>query len=211
MRNRASTRGAGFTLVELLIALALLALVVAKVTYLADSAFQYSRQTSSSMVLDEKAEILMDKIVYSLMGSDRDDLIPITESPLHASSLTYRISFGMENGEVVWGAPETIGLEDGRCLVWSETPDGAAARRVVWTNLVRPLLEGEQINGVDDNANGLIDETGLNFAIDGSTVVIRMTLTSESGEELAVTRTVEAAAACRNLLEKRNGIDIQYL
>ncbi len=42
--------------------------------------------------------------------------------------------------------------------------------------------QGELDNGVDDNGNGLIDETGLAFAFDGDVCTILLVMASTNGE-----------------------------
>ena len=68
----------------------------------------------------------------------------------------------------------------------------------MWCKVVRPFLEGEQMNGVDDNGNGLIDEKGLVFTLDGSRVTVRLTLERKSETGELITRTVETMITCRN-------------
>jgi hypothetical protein len=81
-------------------------------------------------------------------------------------------------------------------VTWFENPGAPQERRVVWSNLVRDLLEGEEVNGIDDNANGLIDEDGLSFTVDGSRITVRLSLgTTGRGEE---TKSVETTISCRN-------------
>jgi hypothetical protein len=65
-------------------------------------------------------------------------------------------------------------------------------------NWVRELLEGELPNGLDDNGNGLIDESGLSFEIDGDTITIRLTLERFDAEGTLITRTVETAVTLKN-------------
>ena len=85
------------------------------------------------------------------------------------------VSKKVENGAVVWGDPEEISGANAQ-VVWSQNPGDPDERRVVWSNVVRPFLEGEIQNGTDDNQNGLIDEKGLNFTLQGNRVTIRLTL-----------------------------------
>jgi hypothetical protein len=63
---------------------------------------------------------------------------------------------------------------------------------------VRDFLEGELPNGVDDNRNGLIDESGLTFVIESGVVRVLLTLEREGrgGESLTYTR--ESVVHCRN-------------
>ena len=83
-------------------------------------------------------------------------------------------------------------------VVWSEDPGSARERRIVWSDWARRLLAGELPNGRDDNDNGLIDEQGLSFDLDGNSIVIRLTLERSGADGVLVARTLEARVTCRN-------------
>lgn len=201
-----SSRRAGLTLIELVVALVLVGLITAKAAFVVEQSLEFSRSSRSSIVLEEAAEGVLDRIALSLMGADRESLMPLLDSPLDSSEIAFRVSLGMEDGEVVWGGAEHISLEDQRAVTWRQEDDVLGDRRAVWTNLARPFLEGELPNGLDDNGNGLIDESGLSFTIDDRTVVVRLSLADGRGDAVRLTRTVEATVTCRNFLDRRNGI-----
>jgi hypothetical protein len=131
------------------------------------------------------------------MGANRETLFPDPDSPNHDSRVWYEVSLGVEDGEVVWGDPEEISGA-GSQVVWSQNPGQADERRVVWSNVVRPFLEGEIQNGQDDNQNGLIDENGLNFTLQGNRVTIRLTLERAQPDGGAHTQSVETSVTLRN-------------
>lgn len=194
MRARANS---GWTTIEVLIASVLAVVVVGKVALVMDSSFDASAEQSADMFLDDKTEQVLDQIALAIMGSDRGTLLP-TIDDVHSSGIKYKFSMGLEGGEVVWSDQEEIELEGAADVVWKANPDKDDERRAVWTGLVRPLLEGEIPNGVDDNGNGLIDENGLSFVLDGDSVLIRLTLEREDTDGRIVNRTVEARVTCRN-------------
>ena len=97
----------------------------------------------------------------------------------------------------MWSDPEEIRL-DGSAVEWRENPGTADERRVTWTTLVSPLLSGETINGVDDNGNGLVDEEGLSFVLDGDSVRIRLTIRRPEVDGRTVEQTVESVVCIRN-------------
>jgi len=192
-------RRAGFTLIELMIAVSLLVLVVLNLTMALNAAVRTSDREATETALEDQAQIVLDRVGYAIMGCARDTLIPDAEPPLYSSDLRYQVHVGVEDGEVVWGDPERIwhvGGEDQ--VIWSQNPDEPQERRVVWSNLIRPLLEGEIINGIDDNGNGLIDESGLTFTMDRDSVTIRISLLREVEGGESITRTVETTVTCRN-------------
>ncbi|MCE9596323.1 MAG: prepilin-type N-terminal cleavage/methylation domain-containing protein [Planctomycetes bacterium] len=195
-----TTRGrAGFTLIEAMIAIALVAVVLVKVGMLAKMRSDTSAHENTELVIDDQARRVLEQISYAVMGASRERLIPDPESPIYSSELRFEVSLGLQDGKVVWGDAQWVGLDKGdNQVAWRERPDAPDERHVVWCKVVRPFLEGELMNGVDDNGNGLIDEKGLVFTLEGSKVTVRLTLErkSESGE--IITHTVETMVTCRN-------------
>jgi hypothetical protein len=59
-------------------------------------------------------------------------------------------------------------------------------------------LQGETANGLDDNANGLIDEGGLCFTFDGTSVIVRLTLRVRSSTGSMLTHTGQEQVFFRN-------------
>jgi hypothetical protein len=187
---------AGWTLIEMVLASVLATAVMAKGVFVLSSALSVAGDQTASMHYEDQARLVVDRIALAVMGSDRGTLFPQIEE-IHTNSLRYTFSLGLEDGEVVWSDPEEIRL-DGAAIEWRENPGAAEERRVTWTNLVSPLLEGEEINGVDDNGNGLIDEDGLSFVLDGDRVIIRLTLRRPEIAGGTVEESVESIVTCRN-------------
>lgn len=199
MSRRPGGPCAGFTLIEAAIALALLVVVLAKLTMMMNSAARSSDVETKSTALDDQARIVLDKVAFAIAGASRESLIPDPESPLYSSELRYELSLGVQDGEVVWTEPEAIRMSnEGGQVIWSQNPGAADERRVVWCNIARPLLEGELPNGQDDNGNGLVDENGLTFVVRDDLVEIRLTLERTDSQGVTYTHTVETAVTCRN-------------
>ena len=197
MRLPRSAR-AGWTLIEVLLAGLLVTGVMTKAAFVVNAALSLAGDETASMHYEDQARAVIDRIALAVMGSDRETLIPQIEE-MHTNSIRYSFSLGLEDGEVVWSAPEEIRLGDsGSSVQWTENPGAAEERRAVWTNLVSPLLEGEAVNGVDDNGNGLIDEDGLSFVLEGERIVIRLTLRRPEVDGRMIEQTVESVVYCRN-------------
>ncbi len=199
MRNMGNK--SGLTVIEMMIVLSLLTIVGIKIFMVVQTAGKAQAEGTTSIVLDDQARRVLDRIAYAIMGSTRETLFPDPESPVFSASLEYEVSLGLDaSGEVVWGDPEKIELSEPQTqVIWRENPDEAEERRVVWCNTVSPFLEGETPgNGLDDNGNGLIDEEGLCFSLDGDRVTIRLTLQKTNKDGTRVTHTVETVATCRN-------------
>jgi prepilin-type N-terminal cleavage/methylation domain-containing protein len=191
------SRRAGFTLIEALFALALVGIVVVKITMVLDSAADASSHESSAMTLEDQARRVLDQVAYKVMGADRNALFPDPESPNFSTEVEFQASFGMDAGEEVFGPLEWIGSED-RSLVWKENPALPEERRVRWCNLVREFFAGEVENGADDNGNGLIDESGLSFTLRGNAVTIRLCLERPRREGSPLMQYVETVVTVRN-------------
>ncbi len=192
-------RRAGLTLVELSIVLALLGILAFKIWLVMSSASETAARQTADTYVEDQARVVMDRLVMAVRGSDRESLNPF-DTPLYTTNLRYRISLGVdENGQVVWNDPEEVLLDpNGRQVAWRVNPDVPEERKVVWTNLVRPFLGGELPNATDDNGNGLTDEEGLIFIIEGNSVLIRLTLSRQGDNGEASSFTMESRVTCRN-------------
>jgi len=130
--------------------------------------------------------------------------------------VVYRVPVGVVGTTPVWSVPMLITLE----YEVSEVNDGidndgdglvdegqvvlvrdVGAPNAVRTVLVRgvsELLQGEQANGADDNANGVVDERGFNIRRVGDLVSVRLSVEGvDDGGNLTV-RTVETSFKVRN-------------
>lgn len=190
----------GMTLLEVLLALTLLAIVAVKAQGTLQAVGGSINEETQEVALEDKARSLLRRIGYEIMGSNRSSLIPDAEAPMSTDDLFYRVNLGIQEGEVVWSDMEEVALEEERGQVfWSENPGEADERRVIWSSLVSPYLEGEIPNGMDDNGNGLIDEKGLSFVVQKNSVTIRLTLEKFTDGGESIIQTVETTVTCRNL------------
>jgi prepilin-type N-terminal cleavage/methylation domain-containing protein len=193
-------RRAGFTIIEVSIAIVLLVIISIKITMLLEMAAEAESTDSADIALEDQARRTLDQIAFAVMGANRETLFPDPESPTFSEEVQYEVSLGVQGGVVVWGDPERIGVNaiDESQVVWIENPETAEERRVVWCNVVRPFLEGEELNGVDDNNNGIIDEKGLNFTLQGNMVWIRLSLERVKSTGEVVTKTIDTRVTLRN-------------
>ncbi|MFN0206957.1 MAG: hypothetical protein ACKVS6_11700 [Planctomycetota bacterium] len=150
-------------------------------------------------VVDEQADLSMDRITRAIMSSSETDLNPIKKAPLNTPTLEYQTCLGYQDGQPVWGDKERIKyVEEQGSIIWSQNWDMPEARTVVWTNWVPTSLEGESPNGLDDNGNGLVDEQGLSFDSVGPKVNIRMTLKRTDPHGRVYKATLNNTVTCRN-------------
>jgi prepilin-type N-terminal cleavage/methylation domain-containing protein len=199
MKMHAARRRSGFTLLELMITVSLLSLVMLNVwMVLRESSAAYSART-----VDYDAEVqaqrTLDRISEALLGASKDTIEVPKQSPLYADWLRFEINVGYENGAPVFGNEQEIRLEaPAQEVVWRERPDEEDERRVVWSRFVRQFLEGEVPNGIDDNGNGVVDEKGLAFDLDGDMVIVRLTIERPGPDGTLITKTLKSQVTCRN-------------
>ena len=197
-RAKVGSKTGGWTFIEVMLAAVFVTAVMAKAAFVTRTALGLANDDSAAMHYEDQARRVMDRIALAVMGSDRETLLPQIEA-ISSDSLRYSFSLGLEDGEVVWSDPEEIRLGDGQTTVeWYENPGAAEERKAVWTSAVSPLLKGELVNGLDDNGNGLIDETGLSFVLEGNRVVIRLTLRRPEVEGRTIEQEVVRIVTCRN-------------
>ena len=200
-RSRHTARR-GMTVLEVMLAIALLAVVTTKIVGVLNTATENNKLDTARLELETKANHVLRQLGFAIMGSHPDSLVPNVGNGLSSTSVRYQISLGITDGKPVWSAPEEIALlEPTREVFWTDTPEAAEQRRVVWSRLVAPYLEGELPNGVDDNGNGLIDEKGLAISIAGKTVEMHLTLERVMDDGTVLTETVSTKVACRNLVD----------
>lgn len=194
--SRRTSRSA-FTVIELVISIALLAIVIVKLTIVMNEASNSQRRETASMRLEDNVRRVLDRISYAVLGADRETLFPNGQQPDENDWIEYRASLGVEDGSIVWTDPEKIAL-DGNQVYWAVNEGDPEERRVVWCSAVRALLESEFPNGLDDNVNGLTDEGGLSFTLQGDSLTIRLTLEQEAKDGPPLTESAETTVTCRN-------------
>ena len=198
MRRALHRTRAGFTLLEVVISIGLVALVVTNIVMAMDSSTKAYRAGASRIEVEDQARRTLDRIALAVMGASREGLAPGQETPLDTDSLTYQLNLGYQDGEVVWSDPERIRRDEQAQVTWSKNPGIPGEQRVVWTKWVRDFTAGEVFNGIDDNGNGLIDEKGLSFTIQDDLVTIRLTLEKADPDGNAVTVPLETQVDVRN-------------
>jgi len=204
------SRRTGFTLIEVMIALVIFGLITLNLSMVAKASSAAYGTGVFSSVLEDQADLTMDRLSLALMSSSAKQLQPIPPVPNSTPTINFQESLGVQEGQIVLGDPEQIefvpGVDGGPGqIVWRENPGAPNERSAVWTSWV-PLLQGneknpdkaELANGVDDNGNGLVDEKGLAFEPQGAKVGIFLTLerTNSQGQKFVKTR--QTVVTCRN-------------
>lgn len=199
--RRTGSRRAGFTMIEMMVAVTLLGIVVANVyMVLGDSSKAFSAQ-ATVFETEAQARRTLDRIALLVIGAERSTLFQTPAAPSSTPELYFQTSGGMQDGAMTVGDPQRVSLTavDGHHEVtWEENPGAENERHSVLTRFAAEFMEGETLNGVDDNGNGLIDEKGLTFVIEGNSVLVLLTIAQRAPDGRWVTRTLEARVTCRN-------------
>lgn len=200
MRTVPPTKTSGFTLIEMAVALVLLVVVVGNVyTMLRQSSKSLGSQNAAFDV-DQQCRRTMDRIAMAIIGAKESELqVPVAQ-PGFTNYLRYKESLGMQNGVMAESALQQIAYTnvDGGEVTWFENPGDPDQKRIIFSHNVPPLLEKELSNGVDDNQNGIVDETGLAFVKNGKSITIYLTIrrTFPNGE--TIERQLNETVTCRN-------------
>jgi len=199
MKCMRASRRAGFTVVEVMIALTILALISVNISMvIRTSTAAYGAGVFQS-VLEDQAFQAMDRISIAIMSSSATTTDSVPQAPLSTSSVDYSTVLGYQDGHLVSSDPERIEqLANGGLIQWTKNPGGPNVNSVIWASGVPSILEGETVNGIDDNGNGLIDESGLAFNAVGSKVTIQLTLQRKDQEQKQHQKTLKSVVTCRN-------------
>ena len=190
----------GFTVIEVLVAVALSGLILGNVlTVLADTRERMAIQEVAKDV-DAEARRSLDRIAVQIMGAVRQQLYTQVSAPLSADSITYTSVVGVQNGEPVISPLQRIAMttEPTSSVSWYQNPGDAQEKHIIWTRDLRSYCQGEVPNGVDDNHNGLVDEKGLSFEVDGPMVRITLTIERPGPDGKPVVKALETRVTCRN-------------
>jgi len=190
----------GFTVVEIAVAVALAGLILGNVLMvLADTRERLAIQDVAKDV-DAEARRALDRIALQIQGAVRQQLYTQVSAPLSADSINYTSVVGVQDGEPVISPLQRIAMsaEPGSAVSWYQNPGSEQEKRIVWTRDLRSFCEGELPNGIDDNGNGLIDEKGLSFEVDGPMVRIALTIERPGPDGKPVVKALETRVTCRN-------------
>lgn len=198
-------RAAGFTLVEVLIAGGLVAVVLALAVGGTARAYAVHRGTIGRLDAERRADSALSRVLDRITDCGLSSIAEDLTASGGSSTVTFRRAEGWSAGAVVLG-PQIVltmaadpkdpvngadddrdGVVDNRVL----TMQVGTAQPTVLVRNVRPLLAGETADGDDDNGNGLIDEPGFCVSADGEAVTVRLTLsrTGRDGNLVTVTAT----------------------
>ncbi|MEZ6016361.1 MAG: prepilin-type N-terminal cleavage/methylation domain-containing protein [Planctomycetota bacterium] len=198
---------AGFTLIEVLIAISILALISINIVLVSKTGTAAARTGALLSTLNGELDLTMERMELALMAAHSDEVQSVNAFPLYSNRVDFAIDIGVDNGSVVLGDPERIqwaqlNERDG-AVSWLRNPDDVEAERAVtWSRAVPTVFDGETAgNGEDDNANGLLDEGGLAFTLPAENqdmLEIHLTVERTDKDGKRVPRSRRVRVTCRN-------------
>jgi len=212
----ASFKRAGFTFVEMMIALVILTIIAGTIAVVSKTGTGTFRSSVANETVNSKLRRAIQRIAKDLSGSSTATLVPAPFAPLGSSSLTFQQAVGYESGAAVWGpnvqfqfeyAPLELdndidddgnGLVDEGILVRIENPGAANESRTLICTGVSEYGLDEIPNGIDDNGDGFIDERGVAFALDGDALTVRITIEHMGSEQEVLQQSSETTVLLRN-------------
>jgi len=188
----------GFTLIEVLIAVSLLALVLGSLGLANSSSRRAYRTGAVLMDVETRGTRILRELVDELRLADISSLSTVPAPPLSVSTVDFQTSQGFNGKRTQWSDPLRIQLDaDGRVRI-VESPGLAEERARVIGRSVPDLLAGETLDGTDENGNGLVDEAGLCFSRSGNMLTVRLTVQGVGPDGRTLTRTWVTNLHCRN-------------
>ncbi len=196
MSEKRCTRS-GLTIIEVSLSTAILGIVFAGLSIVLAASRRSMTSGSSVMDLEARGNRAMQRIVSALRTTDAVSVAAVPIAPFSAGEVTFQRNLGYQGQQTVWSTPNRLSLAGGS-ITLTENQGLGNERATQWCSGVTPMLEGEILNGVDDNGNGLIDEPGLCFERAGALVTIRFTLSTSTPDGEALVRTWMTRILCRN-------------
>jgi hypothetical protein len=181
------------------VALVLLVLVIGNVYSLLRKSSKAIGAQNSAFDIEVQAQRAMDHITMAIVGASEATLQIPQEPPFFTSVLNYKESLGIQDGAIVSSPQQRIEYTNTSGEVtWIESPGTTEEKRVVWSKNIPQFLQEEIANGIDDNHNGIIDETGLSFAKSGKSITIYLTVKRTTPDGHVFEKKLEDTVTCRN-------------
>jgi hypothetical protein len=205
VRRHGNETRRGMTLVEALIATTIMTAIAGSIGLVVRSTSSAMSAVTVSVHEEARARRGMNRVKELLRGSARSTIAPQPNHPAWDTWVEFQRVSGQVNGVPTFEPLERIALRvdptdpvdgvdndgdhliDEGELVWTRGIGSPEQTSFVLVRGVANRFELEQLNGVDDNANGLIDEQGVCFTYSDNTVTVRITI-EQASREGAVTR-----------------------
>lgn len=220
MRGR--TRRAGFTLVEIAISAVVLSMLFGGIALATVSSSGAVSEGLSQAEVDKLTGRVLARMIDEFESAIQTSLTPTAALTAGGSpTIDYSQDLGWDDlNDQLAGAGEVVriefddapndpanGLDDdgdglidqGHVYLVRNPDDPVDEQRITLAKGVARMLEGEVADGVnDENGNGLVDEQGLWFTLDGNELTIRLTLERVGANGRRYVSTAESSVFLRN-------------
>lgn len=215
-----ATRTSGFTLVEMLVGITILALCLVSTGVVSDTAAGVYGVSVTRSEVDTRTRRALDRVSEELAVADSVWLDGDPSSGVGTSFLVFKkvegqtggmadlslpskLSFDLEAGEADNGLDDDgDGLIDEHVLLLTRNFGEPNEREIVLCSDVREFLGDESGNGLDDNGNGWLDEPGFIIEKDPnplvSTLNIYLTVESPIANGELLSKTLQTTIRMRN-------------
>ena len=218
-----STSRTGLSLLELMVTVAILAVIIASIYEVLVISTQAVNTGTSKAKMEDDARRIIERIanecraaILTTMDGDPDTAgIQSLASPSGSSSLTFQPSAGTNgSGGLVNGSARTIrwvvdpgeiagdgidndfdGLIDEGTITFEDA--GPPYTSTLGYNIAL-MSEGETANGADDNGDGFVDEKGLFFVLSGNQLTISVTVQAVNHNHELIQATIETTVKIMN-------------
>jgi prepilin-type N-terminal cleavage/methylation domain-containing protein len=208
---------AGFTLIEIAFAIAILALVMGSLVSVSDSTRKTYEQGVTSSLAQGAARRAMSRVASEFENGGLGTLLPAPIG-VASSDIAFQVATGidantglimfgsstrlrwvMESGELDNGLDDDgDGLIDEGSIVLTRNYLQPGEISVILARGITELLEGELPNGLDDNGNGFSDERGFCMTLQGSLLILRITSARRSAAGRLSLASIETAVRLKN-------------
>lgn len=207
----------GFTLVELAIVVSIMGMLLGAVSVFhlrCQDSFEQSRAQSRA---DGAARQAAARILEELSGVSPTMFVPDPTSAFGGDTLTFQRPLSVSNvGVVAWSTQTRLallmddgendngldddgdGLIDEGQVIFTRNVGQVDENSTTLVRGVSEYLEGETGNVGDENANGFNDEQGFCMTLQGSLMLLRITLERPVKEGRTVLASVETAVRLKN-------------
>lgn len=216
-RHRSRNRCSGFSLLELMISIGLIAIIATLSSLVSDTARNAFVTTSTSTKLEAQVKTTLDRVAIEFEMAVAGTLDPdLTGLFSDTSSISMQQVVDLDEGVIVLGTVTTIsfqrdpadaadgvdndgdGLVDEGRLVMVRNDGEANSTSVTLCKNVGRFLEGEDDGNGDENGNGLVNEPGFLIQRDGNLITLQLTLEEADGSGQLTTRTSTTSVNLRN-------------
>jgi len=194
-----STKRSGFTVLEMMIAVTILTLVMAGATGMVKTAGGAFRTGSERLVIENQGNRAMERIVNSIRLADRVSVEAVAGPPFGSTEVDFQRNLGLQGQMTAWSDPESIRYVPAeQSIEWVRDPNLPDEKVFQRCGRVAAMAEGETINMIDDNGNGLIDEPGFCLCFIDGRLEVFLTLEQVDSAGQMVRRSWSTTLRSRN-------------